>query len=135
MDKIEKSGNTYHGLVDQISETFVQGQRQAVIAVNSHLVDTYWKVGQYIVKFEQNGQDRATYGSGLLENLSKDLSLRHGKGFSLSNIKRMRQFYRACPIGATTSHQLSWSHYIELLKIDDNLERGFYEKRLNTQKG
>ena len=126
MDKIEKNGNTYHGLIDQISETFVQGQRQAVIAVNSNLVDTYWKVGQYIVEFEQNGLDRATYGSGLLENLSKDLSLRHGKGFSLSNIKRMRQFYRVYPIGATASHQLSWSHYIELLKIDDDFERSFW---------
>jgi len=126
MDKIEKSGNTYQGLVNQISETFVQGQRQAVIAVSSHLVNTYWKVGQYIIEFEQNGQERAVYGAKLLENLSKDLALRHGKGFSLSNIKRMRQFYVAFPIGAEVPHQLSWTHWVELLKIDDPLERSFY---------
>jgi hypothetical protein len=107
MNKIEKSGSTYQGLVNQISETYAQGQRQAVIVVNSHLVDTYWKVGRDIVEFEQNGQDRAIYGSRLLENLSKDLSLRHGKGFSLSNMKRMRQFYTVYPIGAEASHQLS----------------------------
>jgi predicted nuclease of restriction endonuclease-like (RecB) superfamily len=129
MNKIEKSGNTYQGLVNQISETFVQGQRQAVIAVNSHIVDTYWKVGRYIVEFEQSGQDRAVYGAKLLENLSKDLALRHGKGFSLSNVKRMRQFYAVYPIGAKASHQLSWSHYVELLKIDDQLERSFYEQQ------
>ncbi len=129
MNQIEKSNNTYQGLVNQISETFVQGQRKAVIAVNSHLVDTYWRVGQYIVEFEQNGQDRATYGSALLENLSKDLSLQHGKGFSLSNVKRMRQFYATYSIGAEVPHQLSWTHIVELLKIEEPLERSFYEKQ------
>jgi predicted nuclease of restriction endonuclease-like (RecB) superfamily len=126
MDKIEKSGNTYEGLVNQISERYVQGQRQAVIAVNSHLVDTYWNVGRDIMEFEQNGQDRAVYGAKLLENLSKDLTIRHGKGFSLSNVKRMRQFYRIFPIGAELPHQLNWTHWVELLKIDDPLERSFY---------
>ena len=128
MEIIKKSGNTntYQVLVNQISEVYVQGKRQAVIAVNSHLVDTYWKVGQYIVEFEQNGQNKAAYGTKLLENLSKDLTLRHGKGFSLTNVKRMRQFYIACPIGAEVPHQLSWTHWVELLKIDDLLERSFY---------
>ena len=53
----------------------------------------------------------------------------HGKGFSLSNLKRMRQLYGVYSIGAKPSHQLSWSHYVELLKIDDLLERNFYEKQ------
>jgi len=134
MDKIVKTGNTYQGLVNQISETFVQGQRQAVIAVSSHLVDTYWKVGRDIVEFEQNGQERATYGAKLLENLSKDLSLRHGKGFSLSNVKRMRQFYVVYPISAELPHQLSWTHWVELLKIDDPLERSFYLNQATYEK-
>ena len=50
------------------------------------------------------------------------LTLRHGKGFSRSNVVRIRQFYLAHPKGATLSHQLSWSHIVELLKIDDPLE-------------
>ena len=123
MSNIGKTENTYQGLVNQISETYLHGQKQAVLAVNTHLVDTYWKAGRYIVEFEQNGQDRAVYGSKLLEKLSKDLTLKHGKGFSLSNINRMRQFYLVYPIYAKASHKLSWSHYVELLKIDDKLER------------
>ncbi|HCC51323.1 MAG TPA: hypothetical protein DEQ30_04105 [Porphyromonadaceae bacterium] len=69
-----------------------------------YLINTYWNVGRDIVEFEQNGQDRAIYGSRLMENLSKDLSLRHGKGFSLSNVKRMRQFYSVYPISAEVPH-------------------------------
>jgi predicted nuclease of restriction endonuclease-like (RecB) superfamily len=125
MKEIVQNKN-YKELVHQISETFRHGQRQAVIAVNSHLVETYWKVGQYIVEYEQQGEEKATYGKGLIEQLSKDLSSLHGKGFSISNIKRMRQFYLAFPIGAELPHQLSWTHCVELLKIEDPLERSFY---------
>jgi len=65
----------------------------------------------------------------LLENLSKDLTLLHGKGFSRSNLQRMRQFYLAYPICATPSHKLSWSHWVELLKVSNELERSFYEQQ------
>src|SRR5690625_1448064 len=58
-----------------------------------------------------------------------DLSRLYGKGFSLSNIKRFRQFYLAYQNSVTLSHQLSWSHYVEMLKVDDELERRFYEKQ------
>jgi len=135
--KINKKNAEYQQLVSHISDTFVQGQKKAVLAVNSHLVETYWKIGEYIVEYEQGGNVRAEYGKKLLEQLSKDLSILHGKGFSLSNIKRMRQFYQTFPISAEVPHQLnpvlaefpyklSWTHYVELLKIDDPLERGFY---------
>ncbi len=126
---IQIMANNYKGLVSQISKTYLQGKQKAVSAVNSELVNTYWKVGQHIVEFEQKGQERAEYGSGLLEKLSKDLSLIHGKGFSVSNIQRMRQLYNEYPIYATLSHKLSWSHYVELLKIEDRLERSFYEQQ------
>ncbi len=62
------------------------------------------------------------------------MTLRHGKGFSRSNVVRIRQFYLAYPKGATLSHQLSWSHIVELLKIDDPLERGFYEQQAIREK-
>ena len=116
-------------MVSQISETYTYGHQKAVLAVNSNMVDTYWKIGQYIIEFEQGGNLKAQYGAKLLERLAKDLSLLHGKGFSLSNLKRMRQFFIYYPISATLSHQLSWSNYIELLKIDNELERSFYEKQ------
>ncbi len=121
--------DNYDSLVSQISDTYLQGKDNAVKAVNLEIVNTYWKVGEHIIEYEQNGKERAEYGSKLLEKLSKDLSLMHGKGFSVSNIQRMRQLYDEYPIYATLSHKLSWSHYVELLKIDDKLERSFYEKQ------
>ena len=83
----------YQQLLAQISGTFSQGQARAAQAVNTVLIDTYWQVGQHIVEFEQAGQQRATYGKGLLEDLARDLTLRHGRGFSRSNINRRRLFF------------------------------------------
>jgi predicted nuclease of restriction endonuclease-like (RecB) superfamily len=116
----------YQNLISQISETYLGGQKKAVLAVNSFLVETYWQIGQYIVEFEQDGKAKAQYGKGLLPKLSKDLALAHGKGFSLSNLIRMRQFYITFPIYAELPHKLSWTHWVEILKIDDSLERSFY---------
>ena len=123
----------YQELVGHISTVYTQGQTRAMAAIHSCLVETYWKIGQYIVEFEQQGKEKATYGTKLLENLSKDLKILHGKGFSLSNVKRMRQLYNVYPISAMPSHQLSWSHYVELLKIDDDLERNFYEQQTQLE--
>ena len=116
-------------LVSQISETYVSGKQKAVAAVSRQITETYWKVGEQIVEFEQEGKQRAEYGSKLMERLSKDLSLMHGKGFSLSNVKRMRQLYVIFPNSAELPHQLSWTHFVELLKINDPVERSFYEKQ------
>lgn len=124
------SDDGYDRLLTRIGSTLTQGRGRAVQAVNVHLMETYWQVGQHIVEFEQGGQAKAEYGAGLITRLSQDLGTRHGKGFDRSNLIRMRQFYLAYPKGATASHFLSWSHVIELLKIDDVLERGFYEKQM-----
>ena len=123
----------YEHLLIKISETYSSGQVKATHAVNTQLLETYWQIGQHIVEFEQGGSARAEYGKALISNLAKDLSLIHGKGFSASNVKRFRQFYLAYPIGATMSHQLSWSHVVEFLKIDDPLERSFYEKQTQME--
>ncbi|RMG71264.1 MAG: DUF1016 family protein, partial [Bacteroidetes bacterium] len=69
---------------------------------------------------------RAEYGQALLKRLSRDLQATHGGGFSRSRLIYMRRLYLCFPKRATLSHKLSWSHYIELIKIDDELERGFY---------
>ncbi|MDI6804663.1 MAG: PDDEXK nuclease domain-containing protein [Bacteroidota bacterium] len=127
--EINHQKNNYNDLVKQISDVYVQSRQKAVLAVNTYLIETYWKIGQYVVEFEQGGKVKADYGKGLLESLSKDLLLLHGRGFSLSNLKRMRQFYITYPISAELPHQLSWTHWVELLKIEDPLERSFYEKQ------
>ncbi|MEI6141133.1 MAG: PDDEXK nuclease domain-containing protein [Mariniphaga sp.] len=119
----------YQNLVNTIAQTFEQGRQLAARAVNTNLLQTYWQIGQYIVEYEQKGNDRATYGKSLIDNLSKDLSLLSGKGFSRSNLIYMRLLYLKYPISEKPSHLLSWSHYVELLKIDNDLERSFYEKQ------
>jgi predicted nuclease of restriction endonuclease-like (RecB) superfamily len=129
MDKIVKDTNNYSHLIEKISDRYTEGQRQAIISVNVHLLETYWQIGQYIVEFEQEGSLKAEYGKALLENLAKDLSALHGKGFSRSNLNYMRLVYNHYPICETLSHKLSWSHYVELLKIENDLERSFYEKQ------
>jgi predicted nuclease of restriction endonuclease-like (RecB) superfamily len=116
----------YNQLIHQISETYVQGQKNAVVSVNAHLVQTYWQIGRYIVEFEQKGKQRADYGQALIDKLSGDLTINFGKGFSRSNLIYMRLFYLEFPISEKASHLLSWSHYVELLKISDKLERSFY---------
>ena len=123
------SSDNYQQLLEQISHTYTQGRVAAMQAVNTHLIETYWQVGQHIVEFEQGGKIRADYGKALVASLAIDLNLRHGKGFSRSNLVYMRLLYLRYPISQKPSHLLSWSHYVELLKLDDELERGFYEKQ------
>ena len=129
MGSLTKPAQGYDGLLGQISATLLYGQGRAVQAVNIQLIDTYWKIGQHIVEFEQAGHQRAEYGTGLIDNLAQDLSLRHGKGFKRTNLVYMRLFYQRYPISQKPSDLLSWSHYVELLKLEDPLERGFYEKQ------
>ena len=116
----------YEQLLNRISQRYISGQAQAIRSVNETLIDTNWDIGKYIVEYEQEGKQRAKYGTGILENLSKDLTVRHGRGFSRSNLNYMRLFYLKFPICEKLSHKLSWSHYCELIKIDDELERSFY---------
>jgi len=120
---------TYQTLLQQISETYTTGQTKAIQATNTTLLETYWQIGAHIVEFEQGGNTKAEYGTALLERLSKDLTLSHGKGFSRSSLNYMRLLYARFPICETLSHKLSWSHYCELVKIDHDLERQFYEKQ------
>lgn len=124
----------YQHLLGRISEVYTAGQIQAHQAVNTHLTETYWQIGRDIVEFEQAGKVRAQYGKRLIATLARDLTLRHGKGFSRSNVMMMRAFYLAFPKVQTPSGQLSWSHYVELLAIEDHLERGFYEKQAIAEK-
>jgi predicted nuclease of restriction endonuclease-like (RecB) superfamily len=124
----------YNALLGRISEVYVAGQVRATQAVNAHLTETNWQIGHDIVEFEQGGKARAEYGKDLIKNLSRDLTVRHGKGFSRSNVIRIRQFYLTYPKGAKPSHLLSWSHFVELLKLDDPLERSFYEQQAIREK-
>lgn len=123
----------YHKLIVGIGEILENGRKQAYKAVDNILVQTYREIGKRIVEFEQEGKITAKYGSKLLINLSKELTP-YGKGFSRSNLTYMRLFYVKYPKSETVSHQLSWSHYFELLKVDNDLARSFYEKQCIKEK-
>ena len=118
---ISSQNDSYLHLVNSITKTYISGQQNAVTSVNTYLVNTYWQIGKYIVEFEQKGKQKADYGKALINNLSKDLGIKLGKGFSRSNLIYMRLFYLEFPISEKPSHLLSWSHFVELLKISDKL--------------
>ena len=101
---------------------------------SNKMISTYWDIGKLIIERETKSNINQQSSRALILELSKILSLQIGKGFNRSNLTYMRLFYLKYPNGVTVSHQLSWSHYIELLKIDDDLEKGFYEKQSIIEK-
>lgn len=126
--------NNYNELIHQIGTILDLGRRKALQSINTILVKTYWEIGKYIVEFEQKGNEKAEYGSKLFQRLSRDLSERYGKGFSRSNLLYMRKLYICFPKSETLSHQLTWSHYFEILKADSALEIGFYSQQAELEK-
>ncbi|HLC96905.1 MAG TPA: PDDEXK nuclease domain-containing protein [Candidatus Nanoarchaeia archaeon] len=124
----------YSQLLNSIGNLLEEGRKKAYQAVNSILVRTHWDIGREIIEYEQEGKEKAEYGSRLLDIISKDLRLRHGKGFGRRNILDMRRFYLAYPNWQTVSAELSWSHYVELLSIEEHLEKSFYEKQCILEK-
>ena len=130
MATLDKNNNAdYKALLNTISDVYNNGRTTAFRVVNTTLLNTNWRIGQHIVEFEQKGNSRAPYGKALLESLASDLTLLHGQGFSRSNLNNMRLLYVRYPICEELTHKLSWTHYCELIKIDNDLERRFYEKQ------
>ena len=125
----------YAQLIDDISNLWTTAKERAITAVNTELLEANWQTGKYIVEYEQGGKARAEYGKQLLATLSKDLTVKNGRGFSRSNLLYMRKFYLAFPKSETVSHILTWSHYFEILKCDDPLEMNFYFKQCITRDG
>lgn len=115
-------------LADNIACLVNETKSRLAQTVNVTLVATYWNIGKYIVEFEQQGNAKAKYGTSLLSSLAKLLRMKLGKGYSHPNLNNMRKFYLYYPIFQTVSEKLSWSHICELITIDDELERSFYEK-------
>ncbi len=152
----------FERLVIRIQQTNDFLQQSAVKAVNTHLTFRNWLIGFHIVEFQQNGSDRAEYGTKLLENIAKKISV---KGLTTPELSRCRQFYNVYPqilglitqefknvlppeflfekliLGSSTQElpeenlkhlstifqTISYTHFTELIKIDDSLKRRFYE--------
>lgn len=92
---------------------------------NFAMVEAYWNIGKSIIE-EQGGNDKAEYGAGLLKELSKQMTHDFGKGFTVTNLKYMRQFYLTFPNGHALRDELSWTHYRLLMKIENDNAREFY---------
>ncbi len=128
-----------NNLSQKISNLLTEARKRVLQTVNHTMVLTYFEIGRMIVEEEQNGKERADYGTYLLYELSQNLTKEFGKGFSITNLKQMRQFYSIYSKQQTISvkskkgqtlsdeFKLSWSHYLKLMRIDDELERKFYE--------
>lgn len=123
----------FENLVDRIVSLVVDAKSVIIRQIDDTLVATNWHIGEYIVKFEQDGNARASYGNGLMRKLSKRLTVSLGRGYSLSNLHNMRRLYIYYPKFQTVSGKLSWSHWCELLELEDDLERQFYENECLAQ--
>lgn len=127
------------GLFQPIRQLVQTARSQTVQLVNQAISQTYFEIGRAIVENEQQGKHRAEYGKQQLALLSQQLTAEFGKGFSVQNLRNMRQFYlvysehrqflTTLPIHQTVSSEfrLSYSHYLKLMRIADPLERQFYE--------
>lgn len=118
-----------NSLYNKISSILEESRKFVATTVNTAMVQTYFEIGRLIVEEEQHGNIRAEYGKETLKNLSIKLTTNYGKGFSVTNLKQMRDFYLTYQIRQTVSDQftLSYSHYLFLMRIDNPEERKFYE--------
>ena len=147
-----KPSKNSQSLPERVITLIEEARRKVASAANVALVYTYYEIGRMIVEDEQGGKERATYGDKTLAELSEKLTAKFGKGWSIANLKLMRQFFitysnslnTVYPIGTPngqtnplpaneTIHTvgdftLSWSHYLVLMRIADPAARGFYEK-------
>ena len=127
MDELVKISD-FEKMISDIEALVNASKNELATSINKVMTVTYWSIGKYIVEFEQDGNAKAEYGKNLLSRISKELTLRLGKGYSRPNLNNMRKFYLKYSNCQTVSDKLSWSHICELIKIDDELERNFYEK-------
>ena len=117
--------------IKDIKEILLQARQKTYQAINSAMVDAYWNIGKKIVLEEQNGKERASYGSEIIKNLSKELTLEFGKGFSERSLREYRQFYILLPnfeIQRTVFAILNWSHFQRVLRISNEEVRNYYLK-------
>lgn len=120
--------STEKDFIEGIKTLLKEARKQVVRQVNTTMLMVYFEIGQRIVEQEQKGEMQAKYGDYLMLQLSESLSTSFGKGYSKRNLELMRQFYlKYKNAKSLISHSLSWTHYIRLMRIEDDAERRFYE--------
>ena len=134
-DALTLPGNGEEQVFQQVREILSSARRNFWRAANTAMVSSYWEIGRVIVEEEQRGAERAGYGKRLLESLSKRLSAEFCKGFDPSNLRYMRLFFQAFPIRDALRHELTWTHYRLLLRMENPQARSFYEQELAGASG
>ena len=120
-------------IFEEIRDLVVNSRNRVYATVNTEMLNLYWNIGKIIMEIQQ-GNERATYGDAVLEKLSKKLTNEFGKGFSIINLRRMRKFYCLFKIRSSLMNELTWTHYLELIKIEDQNKRNFYlNECINTR--
>ena len=122
-DILDAQNKSFYHDIKSILQT---ARDNAYKSVNFIMVEAYWNIGKKIVEVEQNGETKAKYGSKLISELSKQLTVDFGSGFSARNIRNMRQLYNCFPIWQTVSAKLSWNHYLLILKIENEKAKDYY---------
>lgn len=120
----EIDNKTFELTFNEIKGLVINSRKKVYTAVNTEMLNLYWNIGKIIMTI-QKGDERATYGDAVLDKLSLKLTKEFGKGFSSRNLRTMRKFYLTYPIWTTVSSKLSWSHYLEIIKITDDDKKIF----------
>lgn len=123
--ELTNNDNEINNIFDNIKDLVINSRNKVYQTVNTEMLNLYWNIGKAIMEIQQ-GDERASYGDSVLDKLSQKLTNEFGKGFSSRNLRTMRKFYLMYPIWKTVSAKLSWSHYLELIKIDEGPKRNFY---------
>jgi len=123
---MEKNISIRNAFLNQIRNIIAEAQEKAVRAVDFQRVLMYWNIGKTIFEEEQQGQERAEYGTYLIKHLSMELEPEYGTSFSVRQLELSRQFFRTFPIANSLRSQLNWTQYRLLIRIEDESKREYY---------
>lgn len=121
------STESMQSLIGEIKQIINDARAHAVRSVDFCRVQMYWAIGQRIVEKEQQGKERADYGTYLIKRLAQEIEPEYGSGFGERQLKFCRQFYKTYPNGNALRSQLNWSQYRMLIQISDPDKREYYE--------
>lgn len=127
------SDENINPIFEEIKGLINNSRDRVYSTVNTEMLNLYWNIGKIIMEI-QNGNERATYGKSVLENLSQKLTNEFGKGFSVDNLEKWENFIMCSQIPKHCLGNLSWSHYLELIKIEEKNKRNFYLKEAINSK-
>ena len=132
-NELIKDDSGLNSIFDNIKDLIINSRNNIYNTINTEMLHLYWNIGRIIMKIQQ-GNERADCGDAVVNKLSQRLTNEFGRGFSKKNLERMRNFYICFPIATTVSSQLSWSHYLEIIKIEEEQKRNFYIKETINSK-